>query len=243
MVPSLANHIGVLDIKTNVISRIEIYKLNVEKYISGILTQNGKIYFIPYGVNNIGVLDIITNSFNIINIEYSKGFNSGILVPNGNIYMIGNDMGVFDIITHKLNIIKDISGESILYLPTGGIFVINKLIATSFNPLTMESKVYDNLGFVGSINLGVNGRIYGIKDGELVELLITHNKKIKYQLKYNVKSSKMVLGLDNKLYTIPDNDDKIYKINLDIDNIVEYGVEGDIPDNWIPLLTPYFNHN
>ena len=243
LVPFLANHIGVLDIKTNVISRIEIYKLNVEKYISGILAQNGKIYFIPYGVNNIGELDIITNSFKIIDIEYVKGFNSGILVPNGKIYMIGNDMGVFDIITHELNIIKDISGESILYLPTGGIFVNNKLVGTSFNPLTMENKVYDNLGFEGGINLGVNGRIYGIENSELIELLITHNKKIKYQLGYNVKSNKMVLGLNNKLYTIPDNDDKIYIINLDIDNIVEYNVEGDIPDNWISLLTPYFNHN
>ena len=53
----------------------------------------------------------------------------------------------------------------------------------------------------------------------------------------------MVLGLDNKLYTVPNNEDKIYIINLDIDNDIEYNVEGGIPDNWIPLLGQYFNHN
>lgn len=249
LVSFLGKHIGVLDPKTNKISKINIE--NYYKYNCAVLAQNGKIYFIPYSVSNIGELDILTKRFNIINIDYIGYFNKAIVAPNGKIYMISNNkLGVFDVISKqfKVEMIK-VDGKDenlencngILNLPTGGILITTNLKAISFDPLTMKGKVYNNLSCVNSLNLGVNGRIYGIENGELFELLITHNRKIKYNV--DIKSNKMILGLNNKLYTIPENTDKIYIINLDIDNDIEYNIEGGIPDNWIPFLSQYFNHN
>ena len=248
LISSLSNYIGVLDPKNNKITKINI---KYSKYSFGLLAQDGKIYFIPYDNDYMGEFDILTNTFNVINIDYVGYFTKGILAPNGKIYMISNNtLGVFDIVSKQFkveNIKVDGKDEnfnncnSILYLPTGGILITTNVKAISFNPLTMEGKVYNNLNSNNTLNLCANGRIYGIENGELFELLISHNRKIKYNI--GIKSNKMVLGLDNKLYTLPNNDDKIYIINLDIDNDFEYNVEGGISDNWIPLLGQYFNHN
>ena len=261
-VPFLANNIGVLDLKTNKFNIIDISKyftINLKKYISGVLAQNGKIYFIPYNADNIGELDILSEKFNIIklNLNINYMFNGGILAPNGNIYMIPynfNNIGVFDTVLNKFTIkqiiindknynLGNFKGNSILYLPNGGIFIINNEIAISFDPLTMNGKLYNNLNSKNVINLVINGRLYGIDNAELFELLITKDEKIKYNLPYNIKSKRLILGLDNKLYSVPNNENKVYIIKLDIDNFIEFDIEGGIPDNWISLLSPYFNHN
>ena len=66
------------------------------KYVGGVLAQNGKIYCIPINVANVLIIDPVTDTGDLTTIDSTKypgligtsKYNGGVLAPNGKIYGI-----------------------------------------------------------------------------------------------------------------------------------------------------------
>jgi DNA-binding beta-propeller fold protein YncE len=263
-VPFKATHILEIDSRKNLISEIEIIdngnnildmrdvaNQQINKYLGGIVAQNGKIYFIPYDAQGILVFDPYTREHNIlqpeaINLSGLAKYAGGILTPEGKIYCVPHDASNILIIDTENNdniSIIDLSNYSILFDINqngkwyGGAIDNEAKIYCSPNNLsfilTIDTQNNDNLDFIPTFNnnkyngavFSPNGNIYFIPN-DISNVLIYNTITDKVMLNHITDVSGSYKGgilsnVNGYIYCIPSNTDKLLIIDPNTNTINE----------------------
>ena len=215
----------------------ESMNFNSDKLYSKTIYHNNKVYSIPYNTSNIGIYDGETSYLCNININGNELFNSGIINDN-KLYLIPynySNVLVYDIDTISLvsNISIDVDvdkkyshaveyNDDIYCIPFNADHILK--IDVYYN----TNKIYDS-----NILKSINKYSYGVLNdiNNCIYLIPADNQKIAYydienktlheilDIMYGDLKFSSGVKIDDKIYLIPHNFDKI--VTIDTSNNIE----------------------
>ena len=200
-----------------------------DKYVSGVLAPNGKIYGIPRSSTEVLEIDPVAQTTSLFgSLSGANKWYGGVLAPNGKIYGIpANSTEVLEIdpVTQTTTLFGSLgSGTDKWYggvlAPNGKIYGIpfRSTQVLEIDPITQTTTLFGSLSgtlkWQGGV-LSPNGKIYGIpRDSTQVLEIdpVNQTTTLFGSLSGSVKWAGGVLAPNGKIYGIPANSTEVLEI-------------------------------